>query len=172
MDSGDSWLFKVLFMRKISLIVVHCTANRTGSTLRMADIDRFHRSLGWRGCGYHYVIPTDGTIERGRPEAMVGAHCKYHNAHSIGVAYVGGLAADGRSPQDTRTLEQKRALNLLLGDLHRRYPKALIVGHCDLDPRKPFCPGFKITHEFLTWMGFLVKNDINGLRFFALRAFF
>ena len=137
-------------MRKISLIVVHCTANRAGSTLRMADIDRFHRSLGWRGCGYHYVIPTDGTIERGRPEAMVGAHCKYHNAHSIGGAYVGGLAADGRSPQDTRTLEQKRALNLLLGDLHRRYPKALIVGHCDLDPRKPFCPGFKITHEFLT----------------------
>ena len=63
---------------------------------------------------------------------------------------MGGLAADGRSPQDTRTLEQKRALNLLLGDLHRRYPKALIVGHCDLDPRKPFCPGFKITHEFLT----------------------
>ena len=160
MDSGDSWLFKVLFMRKISLIVVHCTANRAGSTLRMADIDRFHRSLGWRGCGYHYVIPTDGTIERGRPEAMVGAHCKYHNAHSIGVAYVGGLAADGRSPQDTRTLEQKRALNLLLGDLHRRYPKALIVGHCDLDPRKPFCPGFKITHEFLTWMGFSLSKMI------------
>ena len=27
-------------MRTISLIVVHCTANRAGSTLRMADIDR------------------------------------------------------------------------------------------------------------------------------------
>ena len=39
-------------MRTISLIVVHCTANRAGSTLRMADIDRYHRSLGWRGCGY------------------------------------------------------------------------------------------------------------------------
>lgn len=49
-------------MRKITIIVVHCTANRAGSALRMADIDRYHRLLGWRGCGYHYVIPTDGTI--------------------------------------------------------------------------------------------------------------
>ena len=55
-------------MRKISLIIVHCSANREGSALRMADIDRYHRSLGWKGCGYHYVIPVDGTIEQGRPE--------------------------------------------------------------------------------------------------------
>ena len=82
-------------MRTISLIIVHCTANRAGSALRMADIDRYHRSLGWKGCGYHYVIPVDGSIEAGRPEEMVGAHCRYHNRHSIGVAYVGGLSADG-----------------------------------------------------------------------------
>ena len=75
-------------MRTITLIIVHCSANKAGSTIRMADIDRYHRSLGWRGCGYHYVIPTDGTIERGRPEAQIGAHCKNHNRHSIGVAYV------------------------------------------------------------------------------------
>ena len=131
-------------MRRITLIIVHCTANRAGSALRMADIDRYHRSLGWKGCGYHYVIPTDGTIEAGRPEEMVGAHCKYHNRHSIGVAYVGGLAADGQTPCDTRTEAQKRALKCLLEDLHTRYPKALIVGHCDLDPRKPNCPGFKL----------------------------
>lgn len=46
-------------MRSITLIVVHCSANRAGSALRLADIDRHHRSLGWKGCGYHYVIPTD-----------------------------------------------------------------------------------------------------------------
>ena len=43
-------------MRTITLIVVHCSANKAGSTIRMADIDRYHRSLGWKGCGYHYVI--------------------------------------------------------------------------------------------------------------------
>ena len=131
-------------MRTITLIIVHCTANKAGSALRMADIDRYHRSLGWKGCGYHYVIPTDGTIEVGRPEEVVGAHCKHHNRHSIGVAYVGGLAADSQTSCDTRTEAQKRALRSLLEDLNTRYPKALIVGHCDLDPRKPHCPGFEV----------------------------
>ena len=136
-------------MRTITLIIVHCTANKAGSTLRMADIDRYHRSLGWKGCGYHYVIPTDGTIERGRPEEQIGAHCKNHNRHSIGVAYIGGLASDGKTPCDTRTEAQKRALRLLLGELHRRYPKALIVGHSDLDPQKPHCPGFSVVDAML-----------------------
>ncbi len=134
-------------MRTITLIVVHCSANKAGSALRMADIDRMHRALGWIGCGYHYVIPTDGTIEPGRPEEMMGAHCKHHNRHSIGVVYIGGLASDGTTPCDTRTPAQKAALRKLLGDLHRRYPKALIVGHCDLDPRKPHCPGFDVIKE-------------------------
>ena len=55
-------------MRTVTLIIVHCTANRAGSALRMADIDHYHRSLGWIGCGYHYVIPADATIESGCPE--------------------------------------------------------------------------------------------------------
>lgn len=128
-------------MRTISLIIVHCSANRQGSALRLADIDRYHRSLGWSGCGYHYVIPTDGTIEVGRPEGKVGAHCKNHNSHSIGVCYIGGLAADGKTPMDTRTEAQKAALEKLLTSLHQRYPKALIVGHHDLNPQKA-CPCF------------------------------
>ena len=93
---------KYTLMRTITLIIVHCSANRAGSALRMADIDSYHRSLGWIGCGYHYVIPTDGTIEPGRPDEMVGAHCKNHNRHSIGVCYIGGLSKDGK-PADTRT---------------------------------------------------------------------
>ena len=47
------------------------------------------------------------------------------------------------SQQHSWTEAQKLALRSLLEDLHKRYPKALIVGHCDLDPRKPHCPGFK-----------------------------
>ena len=126
------------------MIVVHCSDTEDGKNFTEKDIDRWHRAQGWAyGCGYHYVIPTDGTIETGRPEEKVGAHCKNHNSHSIGVAYVGGLAADGKTPCDTRTEAQKLALRNLLEDLHKRYPKALIVGHCDLDPRKPHCPGFK-----------------------------
>ena len=129
-------------MRSITLIIVHCSANKAGSALRMADIDRYHRSLGWKCCGYHYVIPTDGSIEIGRPEEMVGAHCVNHNKYSIGVCYIGGLAADGITPADTRTEAQKVALQKLLADLKLRYPKALVLGHYELDYRKPHCPGF------------------------------
>ena len=50
--------------------------------------------------------------------------------------------------EDTRTEEQKRALRMLLEDLHKRYPKALIVGHCDLDPMKPCCPGGGVMNDY------------------------
>ncbi len=113
----------------------------------MMDIDRLHRSLGWNGCGYHFVIPTDGTIETGRPLEQVGAHCKNHNRHSIGVCYIGGLANDGKTPMDTRTEAQREALQGLLRELHQRFPKALIVGHQDLDPLKS-CPCFNVVSEF------------------------
>lgn len=72
-----------------------------GSALRIADIDRCHRSRGWKCCGYHYVIPVDGSIERGRPDEMVGAHSWNHNRHPKGVAYVGELPGDGSRPDDT-----------------------------------------------------------------------
>lgn len=133
-------------MRSITLIVVHCSANRAGSALRLADIDRHHRSLGWKGCGYHYVIPSDGTLEEGRPEAEVSAHCRHHNRHSIGICYIGGLSADG-TPADTRTEAQRATLRRLLASLHRRFPRALIVGHRDLDPLKA-CPCFDAAKEY------------------------
>lgn len=134
-------------MRTITLIVVHCSANREGSTLRMADIDRYHRSLGWKGCGYHYVIPTDGVVEPGRPEEIIGSHCRGHNAHSIGVCYIGGLDADGKTSKDTRTDAQKAALEKLLKELQDRYPNALVVGHRDLNPMKA-CPSFDVVGEY------------------------
>lgn len=133
-------------MRSITLIIVHCSANRAGSALRLADIDRYHRSLGWKGCGYHYVIPTDGTLEEGRPEAEMGAHCRHHNRHSIGICYIGGLSADG-TPADTRTEAQRATLRRLLASLHRRFPRALIIGHRDLDPLKA-CPCFDAAKEY------------------------
>ena len=45
---------------------------------------------------------------------------------------------------DNLTEAQKKALQKLLADLQQRYPKALVLGHCELDWRKPHCPGFKV----------------------------
>lgn len=126
-------------MRHITLIVIHCSAVRPGQTSSAAQIDSWHRRRGWKmGIGYHYVVRRDGQVEPGRPEWLIGAHCLHHNRHSIGVCYEGGLDSEGR-PADTRTTEQRLAMLQLLEVLHRRYPRALIVGHHDLDPQK-VCP--------------------------------
>lgn len=126
-------------MRSITLIVIHCSAVRPHQSSSAAQIDQWHRERGWKhGIGYHYVVRRDGQIEPGRPEHMVGAHCLNHNAHSIGICYEGGLNIRGQ-PADTRTEAQRTALRHLLEELHRAYPRALIVGHHDLDPHKD-CP--------------------------------
>ena len=126
-------------MRLITLIVIHCSAVKPDQMSSVAQIDTWHHDRGYKfGVGYHYVIRRDGSIEAGRPEWMVGAHCVNHNKYSIGVCYEGGLDARGQ-PADTRTAAQKATLRQLLTDLHRRYPRAVIVGHHDLNPQKD-CP--------------------------------
>lgn len=121
-------------MRKINLIVVHCSATPEGRDVTAADINKMHIARGFKKIGYHYVVRLDGTVETGRKENEIGAHAKGYNANSIGVCYVGGLASDGKKPMDTRTPAQKSALKKLLHTLKQRYPDARIVGHRDLSP--------------------------------------
>ena len=134
-------------MRIITLIIIHCSAVGPGQQSSAADIDRWHRQRGWKnGCGYHYVIRRDGSIETGRPLAMVGAHCLNHNKHSIGICYEGGLDIHGQ-PADTRTEAQKAAMRQLLEQLHARFPKAIITGHNVFNPMKA-CPCFDASAEY------------------------
>lgn len=121
-------------MRKITLIIIHCSATRCTNRYPFSQCRRDHIAHNkWRDIGYHYYIERDGTVFNGRPESAVGAHCKNHNAHSIGICYEGGLDPSGR-PADTRTDAQKRSLLSLLHSLRTRYPRALILGHRDLSP--------------------------------------
>lgn len=134
------------FMRTINEIIVHCTATPEGKDFKAKDIDRWHRERGWKKIGYHYVIDLDGTIEKGRGENEVGAHCSGRNAHSIGVVYVGGLAKDGKTPKDTRTEAQKEALWKILISLIIKYPDATIHGHNEFSSKA--CPCFSVKEEY------------------------
>lgn len=135
-------------MRKITEIIVHCSDSPWRRNDTAADIDLWHkRDRGWACIGYHFVIDLDGTIEMGRPVSVMGAHCRVggHNRHSIGVCYIGGRDANGRCA-DTRTPEQKKALEKLLVELAATH-HAVIYGHHDFDPGKE-CPCFDARREY------------------------
>jgi N-acetylmuramoyl-L-alanine amidase len=128
-------------MRKIQEIIIHCTATRLDAICTVETIRRYHRSLGWCDIGYHYVIYPDGSVHPGRPVEEPGAHTVGHNAYSIGIAYVGGLDADGR-PADTRTPNQRIVLLQLVKDLMEEYSITSIHGHNEYAAKA--CPCFDV----------------------------
>lgn len=126
-------------MRKLSKIIVHCSASEAGDA---AVIDTWHRKRGWSGIGYHFVIlngqrtpgtyllEDDGVVEQGRSLYRKGAHCKGHNADSIGICLIG---------QGVFSPLQWQALHTLCLDLHEKYHVCRILGHYELNPHKT-CP--------------------------------
>ena len=131
-------------MRKITEIIIHCSATIEGKDYTVADIDRWHRARGFRKIGYHYVIYRDGTIHAGRPISETGAHCVGHNAHSIGICYIGGLSKEGK-PKDTRTPEQREAMRSLIKQLKQKFPEASMHGHREFASKA--CPCFRVPEE-------------------------
>ena len=128
-------------MRKIDLIIIHCSATRVNRNFSVEDLEACHKARGFKTIGYHYYITKDGTIYPFRPEEMIGAHAKHYNAHSIGICYECGLDAKC-NPADTRTETQKHSMTELLKSLCLDYPDAEIIGHRDLPWVKKDCPCF------------------------------
>lgn len=132
-------------MRTINKIIIHCSATPEGREVTTADIDRWHRERGFTQIGYHYVIYLDGSIHKGRPEHIAGAHCLGQNQTSIGICYIGGLDKNGK-PKDTRTMKQKLALLDLLTQLVVKYPNATVHGHNEFASKD--CPCFNVKEEY------------------------
>lgn len=131
-------------MRIIEKIIIHCSDTPYGIDFSASDIDGWHRDRGFNMIGYHYVIRLDGSVEIGRPESVVGAHCLNHNYDSIGICYIGGRLADG-SYGDSRTTEQYLSMHSLVSSLLDKYPDASVYGHCDFSNK--LCPCFDVHSE-------------------------
>ena len=133
-------------MRKINLIVVHCSATRETLDYTPEQLERDHKARGFTRAGYNYYIRRDGHIVDMRPVEQIPAHARGHNRHSIGICYEGGLDYAGR-PADTRTEAQKQSLVRLLRTLKTDYPTSRICGHRDLGAHKA-CPCFNAEEEY------------------------
>lgn len=127
-------------MRRIDMIVVHCSATRCDQPFTVEMLIRCHEErFGFTG--YHYYITRDGKTYQTCHLQLAGAHAKGYNAHSIGMRYEGGL--DGHdNPADTRTNEQKLSLKELIRKLKKDYPRAEVLGHRDLPNVAKECPCF------------------------------
>lgn len=136
-------------MRHVDTLVIHCSATPEGRAVSVDTIRKWHTDKGWRDIGYHFVVGLDGAVWRGRPVSQVGAHVYGHNTGSIGICYVGGVTNDGRlAPKDTRTPEQKAALQGLLTSLSLEYPIKRILGHRDFAGVAKACPCFDAVPEY------------------------
>lgn len=130
-------------MRKITHIVIHCTATPAGREVSVKEIDRWHRARGFAKIGYHFIVHLDGSISTGRKLEEPGAHVAGHNATTIGISYVGGVDAnDVNKAIDTRTQAQKDALFRLVSDLKKQFPSAEVLGHRDFPGVAKACPSF------------------------------
>jgi N-acetylmuramoyl-L-alanine amidase len=133
-------------MREINKIIIHCADTPEGRNVKTEEIKRWHtEERGWSDIGYHWVIELDGSVHKGRDESISGAHCRGHNADSIGICYVGGSDSDG-NPKDTRTEDQKRSMDKLINELLDRYSDAVVYGHRDFSEKA--CPSFDAKTEY------------------------
>ena len=151
-------------MRRISRIFVHCTASWQNTTTKESLLAEFKRN-GWKNPGYHFVVFPDGKILRMLDEDRVANGVKDYNAHSIHVAWVGGIenlnSWDKIKSVDNRTVAQRVALYDLLTKLKLKYRAAQIMGHRDISPdlnhngvvdpweRIKDCPCFDAMQEYM-----------------------
>lgn len=140
-------------------LMIHCTATPEGREVSVAQLNQWHKSRRFEPyvdphsgkriyAGYHLLVHLDGSYERIRPDNARGQHCPQHNMNNdaIAICYVGGVAADGKTPKDTRTDAQRRTLLTLVRTMRARYPGIKVVGHRDYAAKA--CPSFDAKGEY------------------------
>jgi len=146
--------------REITEVVVHWSAhfNNQGNVgseeCHNIAIDR---GFG-RGISYHYIIKKDGSIQRGRPLNMMGAHAKAngHNKYSIGISMIGGYNCNSNNPTpnnfisaESITSSQWNSLNQFLRAFYVVWPGGQVWGHNETDPTK-VDPGISMKQYILS----------------------
>lgn len=142
-------------MRKIDLLILHCSASDLKEHDSIDVIDSWHRERGFlrkripanalnkqnKSIGYQYVITKDGSVHVGRDEDEVGSHCMHYNSNSIGICLTGN---------DRFSEEQFRACRELVIRLCAKYDIEVmnIVGHSVFDKNKS-CPRFNVQEKIL-----------------------
>lgn len=126
--------------RRVTLIVLHCTNTEVFKT-SVSKIKLFWRYVnGWKKPGYHFIIEESGELCHLQDIRLPAHGAKGFDSISIHIAYLGGLL--NGVPTDTRTFYQTRVMQNMISQLLERFPKAIVLGYCDLPGVKANCPCF------------------------------
>ncbi len=133
-------------LQRYDHVIVHVTATRPSQDWGAAEVDRLHRSIGWRGCGYHALIRRNGDWEDSdggfpaRPIGHSGAHVgdcgRGWNGRSFAISMAGGVREDNPNrPENNLMAVQLETLREGIGRflaLHPNPGSVKIMGHRDL----------------------------------------
>ena len=133
-------------LHTVTDLIIHHSAGALSETPE--QIDAQHRSQGWSGIGYHFVITPDGQIYQGRPMTAVPAAAQDDNSKSVDICLIGDFQSDDAGFTGEPTAAQLDALLDLSVFVHQKRPNIVrTIGHRDVaclfdDPSvATACPG-------------------------------
>ena len=120
-------------------IIIHTAAFKGEASIE--DVRKWHLKRDFLDVGYHYYIRRDGSLQKGRQETHVGAHCTDMdmNNRSLGICF------EGHGDYEAFTQDQRNALCDLYEDILTRWdiPVEDVLGHRETGAPKT-CPGSKV----------------------------
>lgn len=129
-EKDYNWAYGLTPRSLTTHIIIHHAAAEKATP---DGIHAYHLSKGWAGIAYHYLVTKEGTIFRGRPENVRGAHTINWNYCSIGICFEGNFENE---QMETAQFEAGRDL---INDIITRYPSIVVSKHKDFS--QTACPG-------------------------------
>jgi len=120
--------------RPVDRVFLHCSASDRAEHDNVETMRKWHLARGWSDVGYHFFIRKDGTVEDGRPVALIPAAQGGNNTGTIAIC-LHGLAAENF------TSDQFRSVISLCKEISGAYSGMVTIhGHCEVSAKA--CPVF------------------------------
>ena len=123
-------------LASVQSLVVHHSGTEHDSSA--ADIARYHISLGWPGCGYHFVVRWNGHIEWAQGLEVMSYNVARRNHEVVGICLPGNYTT-----RPGRAIQCSAARALIAWLLANSLPGRSVVGHKQiaLASSPTACPG-------------------------------
>jgi len=138
--------------RKVDRVYLHCSASPRPEHGDVSVIREWHKARGWNDIGYHYFIPFDGELQKGRSLEKSPAAQKGNNTKTIAICLHG-------LHKPNFTLNQFDTLQKLCKQIDIKYlGDVTFHGHCEVSLKT--CPVFDYKAVLdLDSIGRLVKTS-------------